>query len=174
MTNQAPELTGFDLIEWRKAKMLELHSQGLSEREIADKLKVSKTTVHNDLMALRLDAKKQLQEHIEGLPHAWQMAHTSVNMLIKKAWELAERKGLEFDQEVKVIDVLDRLTENRLKLFADPSIIDATVRQKEVLQKELDQLRKAKPGPYEVESTFTPSKEKGKKGTVERKIVPVV
>ena len=171
LTKQAPELTKSDLDdikEARLAKVLDLHSRGFTEREISDKLLVSKTTVHNDLVELRAEARKQLQDHIEGLPHAWQVAHTTLNQLIKKAWEMAERKGLEFGEELDMIKVLADLTDSRLKLLVDPSAIDAAVRQKEALLKQLADLKKQEPA-YEVEiGTETAS---GKAGIVSRRIV---
>jgi DNA-binding NarL/FixJ family response regulator len=51
-------------IDWRQNKVLELSSQGFSEREIAEVIKVSDTTVHRDLVHLREQAQESLQHHI--------------------------------------------------------------------------------------------------------------
>jgi DeoR/GlpR family transcriptional regulator of sugar metabolism len=54
-----------DHIEWRRAKIMELSSQGYSEREIVAKLQSpSKSTIHNDLVYLRKEAQESLQHHI--------------------------------------------------------------------------------------------------------------
>jgi DNA-binding NarL/FixJ family response regulator len=49
-------------LDWRRNKVLELSSQGYSEREIADTIKVSDTTVHRDLVYLREQAQENLQK----------------------------------------------------------------------------------------------------------------
>jgi transposase len=66
-----------DHIEWRRAKVLELSSQGFSKREIATRLHVSKTTIHVDLVDLRKEAKESLQHHIaEVIPEEYQRCMT--------------------------------------------------------------------------------------------------
>jgi DNA-binding NarL/FixJ family response regulator len=44
---------GREAIEWRRAKVLELSSQGYSQHEIAAKLQIAKGTVNSDLAYLR-------------------------------------------------------------------------------------------------------------------------
>ena len=53
-------------IEWSRAKVLELSSQGYSEREIAQKLQpVAPVTVHRDLVYLNKQAKESLKTHLQ-------------------------------------------------------------------------------------------------------------
>jgi DNA-binding NarL/FixJ family response regulator len=40
-------------LDWRRSKVLELSSQGFSEREISEILKVSDSSVHRDLVFVR-------------------------------------------------------------------------------------------------------------------------
>jgi DNA-binding NarL/FixJ family response regulator len=51
-------------LEWRRNKVLELSSEGYSEREIGARLQISHITVHRDLMALKKPAQNNLQKHI--------------------------------------------------------------------------------------------------------------
>jgi orotate phosphoribosyltransferase-like protein len=48
-------------IEWRRAKILELKSQGLDQREMSQILHVSPTTITFDLQYLRKEARKTYQ-----------------------------------------------------------------------------------------------------------------
>jgi transcriptional regulator len=48
-------------LDWRRNKVLELSSQGYSEREIADTIKVSDTTVYRDLVFLKDQAQENIQ-----------------------------------------------------------------------------------------------------------------
>jgi predicted transcriptional regulator len=60
-------------LDWRRSKVLELSSQGYSEREIAEVLKVNDTAVHRDLVYLRQQAQENLQRHIhEVVPAEYQ------------------------------------------------------------------------------------------------------
>jgi DNA-binding NarL/FixJ family response regulator len=43
-------------LDWRRSKVLELSSQGYSEREISEILKVSDSSVHRDLVFVRQHA----------------------------------------------------------------------------------------------------------------------
>ena len=56
-------------IEWRRAKILELKSQGLDQREISQISHVSPTTITFDLQYLRKEARKTIREYTtEQLP----------------------------------------------------------------------------------------------------------
>ena len=50
-----------DQIGWRRSQVLELSSQGQTERQIATVLQVGKTTVHKDLAYLCRQAKENLK-----------------------------------------------------------------------------------------------------------------
>jgi transposase len=66
-------------IEWRRAKVLELSSQGYSEREIAEKLQpIAPVTIHRDLVYLRQQAQENLQKHIHEVV-GWNEAQLKTN-----------------------------------------------------------------------------------------------
>src|SRR5215207_977172 len=58
-------------LDWRRSKVLELSSQGYSEREISEVLKVNDTAVHRDLVYKQRDRTSKGDccfNHIIGLP----------------------------------------------------------------------------------------------------------
>ena len=56
-------------IEWRRAKILELKSQGLDQREMAQVLHVSPATITFDLQHLSKEARETIREYTtEQLP----------------------------------------------------------------------------------------------------------
>jgi hypothetical protein len=62
-----------DLIEWRRAKVLELSSQGNNQTEIAKIMQVGISTINRDAIYLRQQAQKNLQKHIQQkLPEEYQ------------------------------------------------------------------------------------------------------
>jgi transposase len=79
-------------IEWRRAKVLELSSQGYSEREIAEKLQLlTHVTVHRDIQYLRQQAQENLQKHIhEIVPEEYQRCMVGMKRNLKQTLEIAE------------------------------------------------------------------------------------
>jgi IS30 family transposase len=78
-------------IEWRKSQVLELSSQGYTEREIAGRLQVHCTTVHRDLAYLRKQAQENLQKHIhETVPEEYQKGMVGLRQNLKHVLEIAE------------------------------------------------------------------------------------
>jgi DNA-directed RNA polymerase specialized sigma24 family protein len=61
-------------LEWRRAQVLELASEGYTQREIASKLQVDLTAVNRDIQFLRQQAQENLQKHIhETVPEISKM-----------------------------------------------------------------------------------------------------
>jgi IS30 family transposase len=78
-------------IEWRRAKVLELSSQGYSEREIAEKLPIAPVTIHRDLVYLRQQAQDNLQRHIhEVVPEEYQKCMVGMKQNLKHVLEIGE------------------------------------------------------------------------------------
>jgi glutamyl/glutaminyl-tRNA synthetase len=76
-------------IEWRRAKVLELSSQGHSQREIADTIHVGIGTINRDMAYLRNQAQGNLQTHIQDkLPEEYQNCMTGINQVLKICWEI--------------------------------------------------------------------------------------
>jgi transposase len=88
-------------IEWRRAKVLELSSQGYSEREIAERLQpLAAVTVHRDLVYLRQQALQNLQKHInEAVPEEYQKCMIGMKQNLKQTLEIAESAA---DPKVKL------------------------------------------------------------------------
>lgn len=78
-----------DQMDWRRTKVLELSSQGHSEREIASALQIGKTTVHQDLTFLNKQAQETLQHHIHTVvPFEYQKCVTGMRHNLKQTLEL--------------------------------------------------------------------------------------
>ena len=76
-------------IEWRKSQVLELSSQGYTEREIASRLQVHCKTVHRDLVYLNKQARENLQHHIhETIPAEYQKSMNSLNQVLRMSWSI--------------------------------------------------------------------------------------
>jgi transcriptional regulator len=79
-------------IEWRKSQVLELSSQGYTEREIASRLQVHCTTVHRDIASLNKQARENLQKHFhETIPAEYQKAMNSLNQVLRMTWSIVNK-----------------------------------------------------------------------------------
>ena len=82
---------GKDQIEWRRSRVLELSSEGYTQREIAPKLQIGKGTVTNDLLYLKKQAQENLQNYIqEALPHEYQKYMVGMKQNLKHILEIGE------------------------------------------------------------------------------------
>jgi hypothetical protein len=91
---------GKDAVAWRRARVLELDSQGYTHREIVSKLQIAKGTVSNDLAYLRKQAQDNLQRHIhEIVPEEYQKGMTGLRQNLKHVLEIAETSS---DPKIKL------------------------------------------------------------------------
>ena len=82
---------GKEQIEWRRARVLELDSQGYNQNEIAVKLQIAKGTVNSDLASLRKQSQQNLQKHIhEVVPEEYQKCMVGMKRNLKQTLEIAE------------------------------------------------------------------------------------
>jgi hypothetical protein len=78
-------------VQWRRAKVLELSSQGYSQVEIATQLQVGEPTVSRDVQYLRRQAQDNLQHHIhEVVPEEYQKCMTGVKRNLKQTLEIRD------------------------------------------------------------------------------------
>jgi hypothetical protein len=79
-------------IDWRRAKVLELSSQGYSQIEIATDLQIDKSVICRDLAYLRQQANENLKTHInDKLPEEYQNCMVGINQVLKICWEIVNK-----------------------------------------------------------------------------------
>lgn len=78
-------------LEWRRSKVLELASEGYSQREIARKLEMNLAAVNRDIQFLRKQAQQRLQKHInEVVPEEYQKCMIGMKQNLKQVLEIGE------------------------------------------------------------------------------------
>src|SRR5918993_774561 len=78
-------------LDWRRSRVLELASEGYSQREIAQKLQVDLAAVNRDIQFLRQQAQDNLQTHIhEVVPEEYQKCMVGMKQNLKQTLEIAE------------------------------------------------------------------------------------
>ena len=79
--------TKSEQLKWRRSKVIEMRSRGLSQIEIAHELKVSKASISSDMQYLRKQAKESIKEYVtEHLPEQYQVRLTALDEIIKCAF----------------------------------------------------------------------------------------
>jgi hypothetical protein len=79
-------------IQWRRAKIVELKSQGLDQREIAQVLQVSPTTITFDLQYLRKEAKENVRDYTtRELPLQFRVAIKATWNAVKEYWNISQK-----------------------------------------------------------------------------------
>jgi hypothetical protein len=77
-------------IEWRRSKVIELKSQGLDQREIAQILRVSPTLISYDIQCMRKEAKETVRDYTTNeLPLQFRVAIRATWNAIKEYWNIS-------------------------------------------------------------------------------------
>ena len=99
-------------IEWRRAKVLELSSQGHSQREIADSIHVGIGTINRDMAYLRNEAQVNLKTHIQQkLPEEYQNCMTGINQVLKICWEIVNKsRNVNNNNSGQTVTMIDNKT----------------------------------------------------------------
>ena len=87
MTSEAKQ----QQLEWRRAQVLELASEGYSQREIARKGQVDLAAVNRDIQYLEQQAQENLQKHIhEAEPEEYQKCMVGMKRNLRETLEIAD------------------------------------------------------------------------------------
>jgi IS30 family transposase len=99
-------------IEWRRAKVLELSSQGHSQREIADTIHVGIGTINRDMAYLRNEAQENLKTHIQDkLPEEYQNCMVGINQVLKICWEIVSKsRNVNNNDNGQIVTMTDNKT----------------------------------------------------------------
>jgi hypothetical protein len=78
-------------VQWRRDKVLELSSQGHSQRDISKILQVSLGTVNKDLTFLRQQSRQKIRKYIdETLPNEYEKCLVGITSILKEAWTTSQ------------------------------------------------------------------------------------
>jgi DNA-binding transcriptional regulator LsrR (DeoR family) len=78
-------------IEWRRAKVMELSSQGYSQVEISKTLQISEPTISRDIDYLRIQSRLKIRKYIdETLPEEYEKCLVGITSILKEAWTTSQ------------------------------------------------------------------------------------
>ena len=119
-----------DQIEWRRSQVLELSSQGQTERQIATILQVGKTTVHKDLAYLSRLAKESLRTHIESkLPEEYQKCMVGINQVLNIAWSIVNKlEGVDDKTRLQALALINDCNKYKIDLTTNGVVITDAIK----------------------------------------------
>jgi orotate phosphoribosyltransferase-like protein len=78
-------------IQWRRAKILELKSQGLDQREMSQVLHVSPATITFDLQYLRDKARENVRDYTsKQFPLQFKVSLVAIQNAMKQFWDISQ------------------------------------------------------------------------------------
>jgi hypothetical protein len=129
-------------LEWRRAQVLELSSQGYSQREIANKLRVDLAAVNRDIQFLRQQAQENLQNHIhEVVPEEYQKCMVGMKRNLKQSIELRETAS---DPKIKLdaMRIANDCYKSIMDLCTNAGIVSDALKFVERKKEQLETLKK--------------------------------
>lgn len=115
-------------LEWRRAKVLELSSQGRSQPEIARILQISQPTINRDLQYLRREAKENIRKYIDDkLPFEYQKCLVGLESILARTWDIANNtESLERDR-LQAASIGMQAYAMKIDLLTNATVIERTV-----------------------------------------------
>ncbi len=134
-------------IEARRARVLELSAQGLTQEEIAKKLvAVSQKTVSNDLAWWRKESIVYIKNSGEHIALEYRKVLSNFYQLRKSAWEWFNKPDIEKDTKLALYHTLEHINGDIMDLLAAGDMIkledlEQQKQYSEGIRKELDEMR---------------------------------
>jgi hypothetical protein len=134
-------------IEARRARVLELSAQGLTQEEIAKKLvAVSQKTVSNDLAWWRKESIVYIKNSGEHIALEYRKVLSNFYQLRKSAWEWFNKPDIEKDTKLALYHTLEHINGDIMDLLAAGDMIkledlEQQKQYSEGIRKELDEMK---------------------------------
>ena len=111
--------------EWRRGKVLEYTSQGYTQREIAAILQVVPSTVAEDQIFLRQQAKENIRSYIdEKLPEEYEKCLVGITTILKEAWNTSKQDGIEVKEKLAALSLAKECYSMKLDLLTNATVMD--------------------------------------------------
>jgi IS30 family transposase len=119
--------TKADQLEWRRSKVIEMRARGLSHREIARELQVSRASISSDMQYLRSQAKESIKEYVtEHLPEQYQVCLTALDAIIKRAFDILETSP-DNREKLQAMELFKDTHLVKLELLSNATTIDSAL-----------------------------------------------
>ena len=115
-------------LRWRRNKILELSSQGHSERDIATMLQVSLGTINRDLHILKKLAQANISKYVnEKLPLEYQKCMIGLDAILVKSWSMATSTENMDKDKLQALSIAMQAYEMKLELLSSATVVERAV-----------------------------------------------
>jgi transposase len=112
-------------VQWRRDKVLELSSQGHSQRDISKILQVSLGTVNKDLSYLRGQSKQKIRKYIdETLPEEYEKCLVGITSILKEAWTTSQNTEINKREKIQALSLAKECYSMKLDLLTNATVVN--------------------------------------------------
>jgi hypothetical protein len=117
------------IIEWRRAKVMELLSKGENNQsEIARILQVDKSIICRDIGYLRQQSKNNIKRYIdERLPEEYEKCLVGLNAITREAWNTAQITE-DKREKIQALSLAKECYSMKLDLLTNATVVDDAIR----------------------------------------------
>ena len=118
-----------DAVSLRRDRVLELTSQGYSQRQIANILQVSNGTVGNDQIFLGQKAKENIKKYVdEKLPEEYERCLVGITTILREAWHTSHRTDIDSKEKIQALSLAKECYSMELDLLTNATVVSDAVR----------------------------------------------
>ena len=128
MGNRSKKDLEEEAIGLRRDRVLELTSQGFSQRQISTILQVSHGTVGNDVIFLRQKANENIRNYIDKqLPEEYDKVLTGLTTILREAWTAALRTD-DAKEKICALSLAKEVYSTKLDLLTNINVVNDAAR----------------------------------------------
>ena len=128
MVNRPKKDLKEDVIDLRRDRVLELTSQGYSQRQIANILQVGHSTVGNDVTFLRQKAKENIKSYVdERLPEEYEKCLVGITSIIREALTTSH-KTQDNKERIQALSLAKECYSMKLDLLTNATVVKDAIR----------------------------------------------
>ena len=117
-----------DAIDILRDRVLELTSQGYTQRQIANMLQVSNATEANDQIFLRQKPKQNIKSYVdERLPEEYEKCLVGITTILREAWNTSNRAH-DNKEKIQALSLAKDCYSMKLDLLTNASVVDDAMR----------------------------------------------
>jgi IS30 family transposase len=129
-------------LDWRRAQVLDLASQGYNQREISAKLQLDPAAVNRDMMFLRRQAQENLQKHIhEVVPEEYQKCMVGMKRNLKQTLEIRDSVASDPKTKLQAAAIANDCYRYIMDLCTNAGIVSDALKFVERKKEQLDTLQ---------------------------------
>ena len=117
------------IIEWRRAKVMELLSKGESNQsEIARILQVDKSIISRDIQYLRQQSKENIKKYVdERLPEEYEKCLVGITSILREAWNTSQQTE-DNREKIQALSLAKDCYSMKLDLLTNATVVDDAIR----------------------------------------------